>query len=186
MFTKCYEYLKTIYILNDKAICAVLGNAYAESALQPDNVENISGMDDAIYTQEVDAGKRNFNDGFGYGLFQWTYYTRKNALLDFARSRKTSISDYQMQLDFMMHELETDFTKVFDVLQNEGNSLDFMTEYFMKIFENPADKSVNATLKRVNIAKEFFSRIPGGTSAALTGEISVNGKRYKIVGDLIE
>ncbi len=45
-------------------------------------------MTDTTYTAAVDSGSyTNFvHDSAGYGLAQWTYHSRKQALLDFARA----------------------------------------------------------------------------------------------------
>lgn len=78
--------------LTDKGLSAcgaagLMGNLYAESALYPKNLQNTyeKSLDytDATYTAAVDSGKyTNFvHDSAGYGLAQWTYYTRKEALL---------------------------------------------------------------------------------------------------------
>jgi long-subunit fatty acid transport protein len=37
----------------------------------------------------------------GYGLAQWTFWSRKQALLDFAKTAGKSIGDMTMQLDFL-------------------------------------------------------------------------------------
>lgn len=69
-----------------------MGNLYAESALDSMNLQNTYekslGYTDAGYTAAVDTGKyTNFvNDCAGYGLAQWTYYTRKEALLKYAKA----------------------------------------------------------------------------------------------------
>ena len=45
-------------------------------------------MTDAEYTAAVDSGSyTNFvRDSAGYGLAQWTYYSRKQALYDYAKA----------------------------------------------------------------------------------------------------
>jgi hypothetical protein len=58
---------------------------------------------DAEYTRLVDenAYPDFMKDKAGYGLAQWTFWSRKQALLDFAKSKGKSIGDLQMQLDFL-------------------------------------------------------------------------------------
>ena len=61
-----------------------MGNLYAESGLSPINLENYYenklDMNDAEYTAAVDnSSYGNFvHDGTGYGLAQWTYWSRKH------------------------------------------------------------------------------------------------------------
>ena len=69
-----------------------MGNLEAESAMTPTNLQNSYesklGMNDAEYTASVDAGVyTNFaTDAAGYGLAQWTWNTRKQALLNHCKS----------------------------------------------------------------------------------------------------
>lgn len=85
----------------------LMGNIYAESGLVPTNLQNSFekklGYTDAAYTAAVDNGSyKNFvRDSAGYGLCQWTYWSRKQALLAFCQSKGTSIGDLEMQLEFM-------------------------------------------------------------------------------------
>jgi len=93
--------------LNAYSVAGIMGNLYAESALKPNNLQNSYekslGFTDTTYTAAVDNGSyTNFaKDGAGYGLVQWTFHTRKQALLDFARAAGTSIGDLSMQLGFL-------------------------------------------------------------------------------------
>ena len=65
-------------------------------------------MSDAEYTAAVDNGSyTNFvHDKAGYGLAQWTYYSRKQALFDYAKAAAASIGDLNMQLAFLWQELQ--------------------------------------------------------------------------------
>jgi hypothetical protein len=98
--------------LSDCAAAGVMGNLYAESGLSPCNLQNVYekkfSMTDAQYTAAVDNGSYTgfVNDSAGYGLAQWTYYSRKQALLDFARSARASIGSLEMQLNFLWKELQ--------------------------------------------------------------------------------
>ena len=80
----------------------MMGNLFAESALSPINLQNTYntklGYSDAAYTEAVDNGKyKNFvKDSAGYGLAQWTYWSRKEALLNYAKSKGKSIGDLTM------------------------------------------------------------------------------------------
>ena len=85
-----------------------MGNLYAESGLSPINLQNSYNTklkySDAAYTDAVDNGKyTNFvKDSAGYGLAQWTYWSRKQNLLNYAKSTGKSIGDLNMQLEFLM------------------------------------------------------------------------------------
>ena len=91
-----------------------MGNLYGESRMFPNNLqgsyESKLGHTDSSYTTAVDNGTyTNFvNDSAGYGLAQWTYSTRKKKLLDYAKSKNVSISDLNMQLEFLVWELNNE------------------------------------------------------------------------------
>ena len=72
------------------------------------------GYTDATYTAAVDSGAySNFTkDSAGYGLAQWTYWSRKEALLNYARGKKKSVGDLTTQRGFLMEELTTDYKAV--------------------------------------------------------------------------
>ncbi|WP_300821486.1 phage tail tip lysozyme [uncultured Oscillibacter sp.] len=55
-------------------------------------------MDSGAYTNFV-------YDGAGYGLAQWTNWSRKKNLLAYAKSKGKSVGDLEMQLEFLLMEL---------------------------------------------------------------------------------
>ena len=77
-----HDYLKAKG-LNEYGIAGLMANLFAESALNPKNLQNSYekslGYTDETYTAAVDSGKyTNFvHDSAGYGLAQWTYWSRK-------------------------------------------------------------------------------------------------------------
>lgn len=146
--------------LNHFAAAGIMGNLYAESALRSNNLQN-SGerkldLTDAEYTAEIDAGARKFEDGHGYGLAQWTYPTRKTALLNFAKAAKKSIGDFTMQLDFLWKELQG-YTSVMKVLKS-ATSVQEASDIFMCKYENPADQSQKAKDKRAAFGQKYFDK----------------------------
>ena len=87
-----WDYLKQ-KSLSDCGVAGLMGNLYAESGLNPKNLqqtyERKLGYDDDSYTDAVDHGiYTNFvKDSAGYGIAQWTFWSRKQALFLFAKSR---------------------------------------------------------------------------------------------------
>ena len=114
---------------NDFGAAGILGNIHAESACSPVNLQNSGntrlGMTDTEYTAAVDNGSyQNFvRDACGYGLCQWTYWSRKEALLKLARSKGKSIGDISVQLDFLVAELRQLFLILLEGLDEAGNLL---------------------------------------------------------------
>jgi hypothetical protein len=68
---------------NDYGTAGLMGNLDAESGLRSNNLQDTYsrkfGLNDTQYTQKVDNGTyTNFiKDEAGYGLAQWTYWSRK-------------------------------------------------------------------------------------------------------------
>lgn len=151
---------------SDYACAAIMGNMQQESAFRSNNVEDRSGIPDEQYTAQVDNGsysrQRFLSDAYGYGLCQWTYYTRKIALYDLAKSRGVSVADEQMQIDLLVQELQTDYRSVYDVLMSDASLYD-MTAKFMRTFENPADQSAVAINYRVGLASAIYEEFAGST-----------------------
>ena len=82
---------------NDFGAAGLMGNLFAESGLQPNNMEDKYqsklGYNDESYTRAVDNNTyTNFiKDTVGYGLAQWTYWTSKQKLIQLARPKKKYI-----------------------------------------------------------------------------------------------
>lgn len=148
---------------NPYGVAALMGNLYAESGLQPNNLQNAYeeslGYTDASYTQAVDSGSyTNFKtDSAGYGLAQWTVESRKTPLLAFANARHCSIADLDMQLAFLCDELETKFPNVLFVLKN-ATSIREASNYVLFNFEAPLDQSESVQPQRAANGSVYYSR----------------------------
>lgn len=99
------------------------------------------------YTADVDNGviskKQFMSDQKGYGLAQWTFWSRKAALYDFCKQRGYSIGDESGQVKFTVSELMSDFPGLLTELK-ESNDLYQCTKDVCYKFENPAVKNVDA------------------------------------------
>lgn len=147
--------------LSEEVTAAVMGNMQAESAFRSNNVEDRCSTPDAQYTAMVDSGsygKQQFMyDTYGYGLCQWTYFSRKAALYDFAKQKMKSIGDEEMQLDFFFTEGEwKSIASTMNTLSVEEGAKLFMVKH-----ENPADKSTSAQNYRASIARAIYNEMKG-------------------------
>lgn len=139
----------------------LMGNLYAESGLKPKNLENkyekSLGYTDTSYTEAVDSGEyTNFaNDHAGYGLVQWTYHTRKAALLAYAKDCGKSIGDPDMQIEYLCMELSKEYPRVWELLRCTDN-VEAATHAVMLEFERPADVSDAAKMKRTEYAMKYY------------------------------
>lgn len=154
--------------LIDKGLTAagaagLMGNLYAESGLSPINLQNDFerrlGYTDAEYTAAVDNGRyTNFvRDSAGYGLAQWTYYTRKAALLAFAKATGRSVGDLECQLDFLWKELSEGYTGVLRTLKS-ASTVKAASDIVLTQFECPADMGSGAKAVRARFGQEFFDK----------------------------
>ena len=111
-------------------------------------------MDGGTYT--------NFaRDSAGYGLAQWTYHTRKTALLDFARRAKRSIGDLEMQLDFLMDELVMSYPAVLNTLKST-KSVRTASDIVLLKFEQPANQEEAVKQKRAQYSQTYYNRYAKG------------------------
>lgn len=147
---------------NSYGAAALMGNLYAESALQPTNLQNTYekklGMSDAEYTAAVDNGTyTNFvRDAAGYGLAQWTYWSRKQNLLEFAQTAHQSIGDLQMQLDFLWKEIQS-YKSVLAALTS-AKEVRAASDVVLKSYENPADQSEAVQKKRASYGQSYYDK----------------------------
>ena len=148
---------------NAYGVAGLMGNLYAESALNPKNLQNsyekALGMTDESYTAAVDDGSyTNFvNDSAGYGLAQWTYWSRKKALKEFADWLNLSIGDLTMQLEFLWKELSGDFSGVLATLKT-AKTVKEASDAVMVKFEAPADQSAAAKNKRAGYGQTYYDK----------------------------
>ena len=122
----------------------LMANLYAESGLIPNNLENSRADElgsDTYYTAAVNDKtytKDQFvNDKAGYGLAQWTYYTRKRALYEATVEKGISIADLGGQLTYLIYELRTSYSSLNKFLKSTDNVQE-ACDRVLKEFERPA------------------------------------------------
>lgn len=153
-------------IQNEFGVFGLVGNLGRESGFSPNNLQNSGNnrlnMTDEAYTKAVDDGvyTKFVSDSIGYGLAQWTTAGRKAGLYDLAKKLGVSVGDENMQIDYIIQELNTGYKKVLNYLKS-AESIKDATRYVMKYYEGPADQSEDALNKRVAIAEEWYQKIKG-------------------------
>lgn len=151
---------------NEYGTAALMGNLYAESGLNPKNLEDgyerKIKYNDQSYTTAVDKGLYTdfVHDKCGYGLAQWTYYTRKQRLLNFAKSKGKSIGNLEMQLEFVINELKTYYPGVLADLKKAPN-INYASRIVLSEYENPADQGIKAQETRANYGEQFYKEFSG-------------------------
>lgn len=181
------KYLYNRFIKNGTTIegaCALLGNIEAESGFVANNLQDSYNtslkMSDAEYTKAVDNGTyTNFvRDSAGYGLAQWTYYTRKQKLLNFSKSKNQSIGDVKLQTSFLIKELKEDFPSIWKQLKT-SNNLYNLTSLLLNQWENPAVKNLST---RYNYALKHYKNFKDApTDTESTTISSVNQAKERLL-----
>lgn len=151
---------------NAYGVAGLMGNLKAESNLRANNLQDTYeakfGLTDIQYTAQVDDGiYKNFvKDSAGYGLAQWTYYTRKQNLIDYAKSKKASIADLQMQLEFLWSELQGSYKGVLNTLKN-AKSVKEASDCVLTQFERPKNQGDSVKKAREQYGLEFYTKYAG-------------------------
>ena len=159
---------KTIYdfllskIGNEIGVCALMGNLYVESKLDPGLLEGTKARSMNITSEEyrdrVDHGEISIDqfahDGAGYGLAQWTYWSRKEALYKFAKQCGTSISNLEMQLEYLWKELQG-YKPVITALK-EASNLRVASDIVCLKYEKPKATSEKYLQNRANYGQKYL------------------------------
>ena len=166
----------TLYaeIKNAYGTAGLMGNLYAESALHANNLQNNGntklGMVDAEFTASYDSGAYAMDtfihDGYGYGLAQWTYYSRKEALAKFAKEKGTSIGDLSMQLAFLLKEIKG-YTSVRKTLTT-ATTVRAASDAVLLNYERPADQSEAVQKKRAAYGQSYYEKYATASASATT------------------
>lgn len=150
--------------LSKYGVYGLMGNLKAESGLNPKNLQNTYNkklsLTDEEYTSQVDNGiYTNFvRDSAGYGLAQWTYWSRKQNMLNFMKSKKKSIGDLEGQLDFLYKELSEGYKGVLQALKT-ATSIREASDVVLLQFERPANQGESVQKTRASYGQEFYDQL---------------------------
>lgn len=135
--------------LTEAGALGVMGNLQAESGLEPCRVQGdfAAGRTKSIdYAASVDSGLLDVNraasDGLGWGLAQWTYSTRKRALILYCQGSGRSIADLDAQVEFLIREMR-DYAGLWRFL-TETDDVWSAADRVCREFERPAVNNVDA------------------------------------------
>lgn len=165
---------------SETATAAIMGNMQGESGLIPYRIQGDFSSDysrSKEYTLKVDSGQISKNEflyngpgGGGYGLCQWTFWSRKEGLYNIAKSLGLSVGDEQVQIDWLYQEIQkpeyvyrkNDYEKytVFEFLHRDESLLE-MTKAVMRGYEKPYDQSDIVALQRATWGKNIYDRNTG-------------------------
>lgn len=133
-------------------------NILNESNGRSDNVENRCPLSDEEYTRAVDSGSYTdfTEDRYGYGICQWTLPSRKADLLQYAKEHGVSISDSDMQFQFLAREMRASYAYVWNILTHTQSPYEAGYE-MCKRFERPQHVE-ESSVERGNKAVGIYER----------------------------
>lgn len=167
----CWDYL-TSNGLTAEGAAGLMGNLYAESGIVSVIYEwskhDRIGLSNEEYVRQTMSGEyTNFvYDQAGFGVAQWTFWSRKEALLEQCR---TQLGDMNCQLGFLIYELSTGYAKVMSTLKS-SHDLYTCTVQVMCDFERPADQSQAAKNKRYGYSQRIYSEFTGNSSSSTSSD----------------
>lgn len=159
------------HIGNAYGAAGAMGNLRAESNLKSTNLqdtyERSIGMTDEQYTAAVDNGTYiNFvYDMAGYGLYQATYWSIKQHLLNYAKTAGKSIGDRDMQIDEFVALLKESYPSVWSTLRN-ATSVRTASDAVLLQFERPADQSSSVQAKRADYGQQYYNKFASASAQA--------------------
>ena len=164
--------------LTDAGAGGLMGNLQAESNMRSVVYENIYKPkfgSDQDYVDAVNNGTytKFVDDGVGFGLAQWTFSSRKEALLELCEGK---IGDLNCQLKYLMIELKNDFEEILAMLKT-STDLYACTIKVMTDFERSGDYSEALKKFRYQLAKNIYNEFSG---TPIEDDDDKKGKTYKI------
>ena len=185
---------------NPYGTAAIMGNLMAESSLNPLCATGLkkAGYNSVDqYVKDSDDGKHDFaNDGVAFGLAQWCYHTRKELLLDFAKRYKKSVGSLDIQLVYLVWEMQNKYKTAWNAVVNAADIRNASDVVMLK-YEKPANTGDAAKQKRAAYGQKFYDQFAEGETEMpeTTGKKKVvatenvnirtgNGKTYTKVGVL--
>ena len=162
------SYTQTIYNrlryhgLSEAGALGALGNFWCESNCEPARLQgDFSSYRTAskAYVQGVTSGsigRETFSkDGRGFGIYQLTYWTRKQGYYDFWKRSGKALDDAELQVDYAVQELKEDYPSLLAYLKVTTDIFS-ATSRFCREFERPAVNNIDA---RYQAAKRIQAEI---------------------------
>ena len=145
--------------LSQAGALAMMGNWQCESGLEPNRLQGDFSPYRTVskdYVRRIESftlQRDQFShDSKGFGLAQWTWYKRKEALWDAWHKSGLSIASAELQVKFALYELQTDYSGLLGYLRTT-NDLYEATARICREFERPAVNNIDARFQAANSLK---------------------------------
>jgi len=167
--------------MTPEGACGLIANLEPESdGFYPNRVEylcikrlkeNGKSYTDESYTAAVDSGKISCEEflhplpgkQYGYGLAQWTSPGRKAGLWNLAKQKGVSIADEDMQIEYLLKELQESYGSVLKVLKTT-TSIREASDIVLKKFEIPANTGESVCTGRAARGQRFYDSYVKGAN----------------------
>lgn len=145
--------------LTEAAALGFLGNWDQESGNEPNRLQGDFNSFRTMSKAYVNAAtngsmsKQTFqSDQKGFGLAQWTYWSRKAALWDFWKASGKALDSAELQVDFAMKELRESYNALLQFLK-ATNDVFTATSRICREYERPAFNNIDARFASANKIK---------------------------------
>lgn len=145
--------------LSQAGALAMMGNWQCESGLEPNRLQGDFSPYRTVskdYVRRIESftlQRDQFShDSKGFGLAQWTWYKRKEALWDAWHKSGLSIASAELQCKFALYELQSDYSGLLGYLRTT-NDLYEATARICREFERPAVNNIDARFQAATTLK---------------------------------
>ena len=143
---------------NPYGVAGLMGNLYAESRLNHKAITGVTPYSSDEYCDAVYDGtisKEEFvHDGVAFGLAQWRYWSRKQALYEKFEKMPCFVTSLDGQIDFLLEELPK-YKTVWNVLLT-AKTIKEASDIVLERYEKPANVGESAKAKRLEYAERYF------------------------------
>lgn len=162
---KVWSYLLKKFNNNEYGVAGIMGNMYAESIIYSNRKQNDNaippGSASTSYTSGINnktISKNTFvNDGVGYGLVQFTFWTLKEQLYNATVAKGIDVSDYKVQIKTMRNQMTSSLIQAIE----DATEIETPTKKFLHEYENPAEQGPSVEQLRISYATEIYTHFHG-------------------------
>lgn len=142
----------------------LMGNLYAESSLRANNLQNNGNttlcVTDDEFVSLLDSGEYSrdkfINDKYGFGIAQWTFWSRKQALYDYIKKEGVSFGSTKYQLNYLINELKN-YKQLYGLLCTT-DSIKEASDAVLINYEKPANQDDTVKNKRYAYSMVIYDR----------------------------
>ena len=152
--------------MTQAAALGMMGNMQCESGLEPNRLQGdfnpfrtVSKSYVARVTNNSIKKESFCFDGYGFGLCQWTYHSRKRGLYEAWKESGTALDDPVMQARFCVKELKENYHALWEELL-VNTDLYTCTKLICERYERPAHNNIDARYRAAITLREELTKEP--------------------------